>query len=265
MPPATEVIQVATPRVEARLVVDANGHIYEANPALHRLLGHQPGTLVGLSLAWIMPPSQHTMLGELKRAFHDVHRVRLLGTLMAEDGSLLPVIMLAEPCMVAGGRRLVLWVEPDAPTIISQRALQSLPRSAQLASMSHANALPRPAIVSLNGSHAATASTTPLSPPPAPAPSSPPHVRDAQGSPVFAHAPEGALGPEFIESLAACRELLRWLDGQLQHQSTPSVPRNGRLAAVVLDEASALLDQCRAALCTLRETTDSGLRRPPGK
>lgn len=237
MPPATEVIQVAPPRVEARLVVDAKGQIHEANLALHSLLGYQPGTLLGLSLAWIMPPSQHTLLGDLKRAFHDAGRTRLSGTLMPEDGTLLPVIMIAEPCMVAGGRRLALWVEPDEPTTVSPRSSRTRPRPAQPASAPRSNPPSIPAIASVG--------------PRAPASSSPPHVRDARGSPA-----------EFIESLAACRELLRWLDAQLQHQNTGGIPRNGPLAAVVLDEASALLDQCRTALRALRETTDSGVRSP---
>jgi PAS domain S-box-containing protein len=254
MPPATEVFQVASPRVEARLVVDVKGQIHEANPALHRLLGYQPGTLVGLSLAWIMPPSQHTLLGELTRAVHDARRTRLSGTLMPEDGSLLPVVMLAEPCIGAGGQRLALWVEADEPTRVSARTSQTFLRSATAASTSRASPPPIPASARVDGSHAARASTSPPQPAAAPAPSSSARARDAQGSPA-----------EFIESLAACRELLRWLDAQLQHQSSGGIPRNGPLAAVVLEEASALLDQCRAALCTLRETTDSGLRRPPGK
>jgi PAS domain S-box-containing protein len=258
MPPATEVTQVATPRVEARLVVDAKGQIHEANPALHHLLGYQPGTLVGLSLAWLMPPSQHTLLAELTRAFRDARRARFVGTLMPEDGSLLPVIMMAEPCIGAGGQRLALWVEPDDPTTVSSRASQTFPRSAPAASVSRASPPPipasaRPASARVDGSRAATTSTSPSRPPRSPASSSPPHVRDAQGSPA-----------EFTESLAACRELLRWLDVQLQHQSTRGIPRNGGpLAAMVLDEASTLLDRCRAALCTLPETTDSEMRRAP--
>jgi hypothetical protein len=195
------------------------------------------------------------LLGELTRAFRGARRARLVGTLMPEDGSLLPVIMMAEPCIGAAGQRLALWVEPDDPTTVSSRASQTFLRSALAASASRASPPPIPVIARVDGSRrTATTSTSPSRPPRAPASSAPPHVRDAQGSPA-----------EFIESLAACRELLRWLDAQLQHQTTRGIPRNGPLAAVVLDEASALLDRCRAALCTLRETTDSEMRRPPGE
>jgi hypothetical protein len=50
------------------------------------------------------------------------------------------------------------------------------------------------------------------------------------------------------EQLTACMELLRWLDMQLERHKTPELVRDRALARVVVQEASALLHQCRAKL-----------------
>jgi hypothetical protein len=43
-------------------------------------------------------------------------------------------------------------------------------------------------------------------------------------------------------------ELLRWLDMQLERHQKPELVRDRALARVVVQEASALLDQCRDKL-----------------
>jgi hypothetical protein len=50
------------------------------------------------------------------------------------------------------------------------------------------------------------------------------------------------------EQLAACTELLRWLDAQLQRSSARESPRDRALARIVLQEASQLIELCQSAL-----------------
>jgi hypothetical protein len=50
------------------------------------------------------------------------------------------------------------------------------------------------------------------------------------------------------EQLAACVELLGWLDGQLQHPGARESPRDRALARIVLQEACQLIDMCQSAL-----------------
>ena len=57
------------------------------------------------------------------------------------------------------------------------------------------------------------------------------------------------------EQLAACMELLRWLDGHLQRQGARETPRDRALAQVALREASALIEVCESVLSLKGELT----------
>jgi hypothetical protein len=74
-------------------------------------------------------------------------------------------------------------------------------------------------------------------------------------APVARRAPsESRAGSELVarfdvaNQLSACIELLAWLDMQLERHKTPELVRERALARVVVQEAAALVDQCRAKL-----------------
>jgi len=122
-----DVTPIAKPGAEARLIVDGIGAIRDANAAAYRLLGYQAGTLRGLSLAWIMPPSQHALIPQLTSAWKEGRRMLASSTFMRDDGSSLSLIISAEPCGSERGHELSLRLEGDEePTLALQRSAPSV-------------------------------------------------------------------------------------------------------------------------------------------
>jgi PAS fold len=192
---APDVTRVGKQRTEARMVIDAHGQIRAANDAVHRLLNYRGDSLVGLSLAWITPPSQHTVLGELTRALHEGARRTLPGVLMRDDSSLLRVLITTNPHTGTRGRELVLSFElDDEPT----SGIQSV----------------RPRALNL-----------------------PTREWSLETQPV-----------DVPEQLAACTELLHWLESQLLHPGARESPRDRALARIALQEAAQLIELCQNAL-----------------
>ena len=64
--------------------------------------------------------------------------------------------------------------------------------------------------------------------------------------PAATLSPSGPAHVDVAEQLGACMELLRWLDGQLQLPTSDDSKRERALARVVLQEATALIEQCRS-------------------
>ena len=193
-----EVTRVGKSRAEARMVIDADGQIREANEAAHRLLNYGADSLINLSLAWIMPPSRHALLGELKQALHEGAGRSLPCVLMRNNSSLISVLITTHPCTGSRGQELALSFELDEQPVSRIQP------------------------VDLGVAKAAAK---------APVTSRPPAQRD-----------------EVPEQLAACMELLHWLDGQLQCSGERESPRERALARIVLQEASQLIEHCQNAL-----------------
>jgi len=208
---APEVTRVAKLHTEARLIIDARGQIRDANEAAHRLLDFRAGTLIGLSLAWIMPPTRHTLMGELIQVFKEGAQRSLPGVLMRDDGSLILVIMTTPPYTGPRGRELAVSLELDEePASTVQR-------------------------VGLPGASAPAALPSTLPPPSSRQVAAPARPAEAQRLDV-------------TEQLAACTELLSWLDGQLQRPGARETPQERAFARVVLQEASQLIERCQSAL-----------------
>lgn len=237
-----EVTRVGKPRAEARLLMDAHGQIREANDAAHRLLQYDAGTLVGLSLAWIMPPSRHTLLRELIQALKEGARRSLPGVLMREDSSLVLVVVTTNPCLGPRGPELALGLEPDEQAMsaiqrVELNDMQVAPSAAAIARPS-SRAQPKPA----------PGASGPRSPARPTRLSARPPTLQAR-HPARAREPRSETLPlDVPEQLAACTDLLRWLDGQFQQSGARESPRDRALARIVLQEASQLIELCQRAL-----------------
>lgn len=256
-----DVTRIEKPRTEARLVLDSMGQILDASDAAHRLLGYRPGALVGLFLAWITPPSRHGLLPQLTRAFDNARLLSLPTVIVRDDGSLLPVVLTTQPGESKCGETLAVTIEQDEeptgkkPPSISQTFPVQRPPGAssreQPAKRAAQSTRPSP-------SHPTRISNVPqlefpgrpirlpaqrVAPPPANRASVP------RSEPAPSKANSELLDRSDVsEHLTACMELLRWLDMQLERHQTPELVRDRALARVVVQEASALLDQCRATL-----------------
>jgi hypothetical protein len=229
-------IAVGGPRCEARMVVDAHGQIRDATQEVHRLLAYAEGSLVGLSLAWLMPPSRHGQLTQLIGARPDERPLSLRCVLMREDGSLLSVFISAQSHAAKRGRELALTLDIDEePTVVAPRALQPFSiteRSEVRAQQRQPTSRPTRLSARLPAPPVASLDQTQVSKP--------------NGS-LSRKLSERA---ELAEQLSACREMVSWLDLQLQKQggAQHQFVRDRAAARVVLHELSTLLEHCRATL-----------------
>jgi hypothetical protein len=127
------------------MIMDARGEIRAANDAAHELLRYRGPTLVGLSLAWIMPPSRHTLLDELKLALRERARRCLPGVLMREDGTLVTVLVTTRPCSGPRGDELALRIELDEEPVSMLRQRSEAPTRPSAVRASEALLSARPA------------------------------------------------------------------------------------------------------------------------
>jgi hypothetical protein len=204
--------------------MDSRGEIREANDAVHRLLKYRAGTLIGLSLPWIMPPSRHALLPELIEALTNGARRSLPLVLMRDDSSHVLVMVTAEPYSGPRGRELALTLElDDEPTSAIQRVdLEALRDAAR--------------------------------------PATPPAPLQVNHRPVRAR-PSASLPNRVAstlhvpEQLTACRELLQRIACQLEHPATMQNPQQQALARLTIREASLLIDHCQNALSAERRSS----------
>lgn len=243
-----DVTRIAKPRTEAWLVLDSMGQILNASDATHRLVGYRPGALVGVFLSWITPPSRHALLTQLSRAFDNASRLSLPTVLVRDDGSLLSVVLTTQPSESRRGETLALTIEQDEeptskkPPAISQMfPVQRRPGAAsQPKRQTSENVRPSP-------SQPTRISNVPAEYPgrpirlPAQRVAPPPERR----APVARSEP---VPSDQSEKLAACMELLRWLDMQLELHKEPELVRDRALARVVVQEAAALIEHFSASL-----------------
>jgi hypothetical protein len=240
MTKAADVTRVEKQPVEARLIMDAHGQIREANAAAHRLLHYTAGTLVGLSLAWIMPPSRHTLLRELLQALRDGARISLPGVLMRDDSSLILVMMTANPCTGPRGHELALSFElDDHPMTAVRRIADGTADTLKARASSSVGRRQSGSTVAASASGALSpARPTRLSArPPMPPGLTPSPVQRSQAQQI-----------DVARQLAACMELLNWLDCQLQKPGGHETTRDLAVARMVLQEASQLVEHCHNAL-----------------
>jgi hypothetical protein len=251
---APDVTRVGKLRPEARLIIDARGQIRDANDAAHHLLDYRAGTLIGLSLAWIMPPTRHTVMGDLIEAFKQGARRSLPGVLMRDNGSLILVTMTTHPCTGPRGQELALSLELDEePASGVQRGGTSRASAAAvLPSTLPPPAPPAPRGADLPSTRVQSAARTPRH---GISPSRPTRLsaRPLAPTPATRRATAPAHSAELqrrevTEQLEACTELLCWLDGQLQRPSARESARDRAFARVVVREASQLIARCQNAL-----------------
>jgi hypothetical protein len=219
-----DVTRVGKRRAEARLMVDARGQIREASEAAHRLLQYGVETLVGRSITCIVPSSRQRLLSGLADVFTQGVSRTLPGVLLARDGSMVGVVVSAQPQRTAYGRALSLSIEPDdEPTTL---AYSSASDSGKYRALDQRGLSPsKPTRLSAR--------------PPVPSRVAPARTRKAQPASGSVDVPE---------QLAACRAVLRWLEAQLR--GAPPGPRERALARLVLEEASSLIELCRRTLRT---------------
>jgi PAS domain S-box-containing protein len=246
MKSARDVTRVERPRSDARLVVDANGQIRVANQGAHRLLAYADGSLVGLSLAWLMPPSRHEKLAQLSRAHKDAKTLCLQSVLIREDGSLVSVVMSTQPCVDTEGQELTLTLELDEePTVGAPRSAHEHFPATERSGMT---TMPPPDYAKVR---IGTNQPTRLSArPPAGTPLS--RGRAAKlATTAGGFTPRPASPTDVAAQLSACSELVSWLDLQLQRHDGDArheFVRDRAVARVVLQELSTLLENCRATL-----------------
>lgn len=240
MTPLRELTRPARLRDTARLIIDADGRIQEASAAAHRLLGYEAGSIVGLWLSWMTPPSSHGLLEQLSEALRNASELRLTSVLLRDDGSPLPVVVSTQPSISVRGRELALMLELDAEatTVVAPPASKTFPRL-PTASRTEAPATQRP---------------------PPPRGSARPKRRQRDSLPRKVE-PSPVLRTEVSERLDACIELLRWLHSQLHRRGTRHIARDRALSRMVLREASALLEQCRADLNSTAAPEEGGEHR----
>jgi PAS domain S-box-containing protein len=209
-----DVTRLGDVRAQGRMIMDARGEIRAANDAVHELLRYRGPTLVGLSLAWIMPPSRHTLLDELKLALRERARRCLPGVLMREDGTLVTVLVTTRPCTGPRGDELALRIElDDEPVSMLQRRSQAPTRPSALPS------------VEARGS-----------------------AREQNREALVSARPARAVRPVDVpEQLASCVEVLHWLDARLRQRGAES-PSDRALSHVLLHEAVGLIELCQDAL-----------------
>jgi hypothetical protein len=222
-----DVTRVGKRRAEARLMVDARGQIREASEAAHRLLYYGAEALVGRSIRCIVPSSRQALLGALGDVFVQGVSRNLPGVLLARDGSLVGVVVTAQPQRTAYGRALALSIEPDdEPTTLAFASLEDASASGNYRAHGERALSPsKPTRLSAR--------------PPMPSRVVPARTRKAQ---------QAAGSVDIPEQLAACRAVLRWLEAQLR--GAPPGPRERALAHLVLEEASSLIELCRRTLRT---------------
>jgi PAS domain S-box-containing protein len=131
---ATKTIRVVEIPEGPRLTVSPTGEIRAANDPAHRLLGYPAGSLVGLSLAWLAPPSRHDVLRKLAVALERSTPLCVECVFMREDGEMLHVdLTLRARLGGSGGERLIaVEIEEDsegAPRLQSR----SVPRFSDVA------------------------------------------------------------------------------------------------------------------------------------
>lgn len=241
-----DVTRVEKPRTEARLVLDSMGQILDASDAAHRLFGYRPGALLGLFLAWITPPSRHALLTQLRSAFDSGRPLSLATVVARDDGSLLPVVFTTQPSESRRGETLAVTIEQDEePTSKKPSSIsQTFPVQRRPGAKPGAQPVPRaPEMPRPSPSRPTRISNVPSGPYPGRPIRLPAQriVRSDTRAPVPAPV-------DHSDKLSACMELLRWLDMQLELHNEPELVRDRALARVVVQEASALLEQCRAAL-----------------
>ena len=95
---AAETSRVAKVHAPAQLTVSPSGDIRSASAAAHRLLGYADGSLVGLSLAWLAPPSRHEVLAKLEVALDRSTPICAETMFMREDGEMLHVDLTLRAC-----------------------------------------------------------------------------------------------------------------------------------------------------------------------
>lgn len=233
-------------QVDARLVMDVHGEIREANVAAHRLLRYRPGMLVGISLARLIPPSRQALLHEVAQAFENGAPCSLPGVLACDDGSQILVVLTTEHRTGPRGRELVLVVElDDEPTSAIRRGDLEALRAAARPTPPVPSTVPAPGP---EGPPAAAPEKAKFSP------ARPTSLSVRQRSPrIPVTRPAGRREPDASPidvpaQLAACSELLRWLDSQLQQPATQETPQERALARILIREASQLIEICREAV-----------------
>ncbi|MFT3927782.1 MAG: PAS domain-containing protein [Myxococcales bacterium] len=104
-------IRKVSAREAGLMVVSPAGAIRQANAAAHRTLGYDQGALIGLSLAWLVPPSRHDLLTKLDVALGRSTPLYVESVFMREDGTQLNVDLVLEAR--SGRRELSLTVEVE--------------------------------------------------------------------------------------------------------------------------------------------------------
>jgi len=87
--------KILTSLAEGVVVENASGHITYANPALEKMLGYNPGELLGKHWSVFIPEDQLELVKRKSRARHSKTQERYETRLKARDGQVIPVLIHA--------------------------------------------------------------------------------------------------------------------------------------------------------------------------
>lgn len=110
------------------LLVSRDQTVTSANSAALKLLGFRADELVGLSLKWLSPPSQHGVLDNIHAVFTLRKPVRVNTVLLHNNGTRVDVAMVMEPTLGTRGEVSAVRVRCEAPRpSLPPRALTVMP------------------------------------------------------------------------------------------------------------------------------------------
>jgi PAS domain S-box-containing protein len=241
---------------EPVLLVGIDQTVSYANPAAHKLLGYLQGTLGGLSLRWVTPPSRHGELRNIDALFTGQGTRRIRSSVLSADGKHIEVAMTLEPCKNESGETVAVSIRyqvlPAHTSMVVPRA--ALPRMTSTPPRSGSQPLSQRAPAAAPKVEPAK-EESPTQPvrvrvPPHGARSMAPQPPPPPASQSHVNAPRGVRGEELNERLDSALQLIRWLDERFASANDPSLddPRERARLRLVLSETRGLVQECRREL-----------------